>query len=92
VRDSGSFVVHITTRSAWELARASGHYEPRSLAVDGFMHFSGVEQVVAVANAAFSGQGDLELLCVAVDRLDAPLRYERSDAGGESFPHLYGAP
>jgi uncharacterized protein (DUF952 family) len=92
VRDSGSFVVHITTRSAWELARASGHYEPRSLAVDGFIHFSGVEQVVAVANAAFSGQGDLELLCVAVDRLDAPLRYERSDAGGESFPHLYGAP
>jgi uncharacterized protein (DUF952 family) len=30
------------------------------------------------------------LLCVAVDRLEAPLKYERGDAGGESFPHLYG--
>jgi uncharacterized protein (DUF952 family) len=30
------------------------------------------------------------LLCVAVDRLDAPLEYESSDASGERFPHLYG--
>jgi uncharacterized protein (DUF952 family) len=27
---------------------------------------------------------------VPVDRLDAPLRYETSDAGAERFPHLYG--
>jgi uncharacterized protein (DUF952 family) len=85
------FIVHITTRSAWELARSSGRYDPPSLAVEGFIHFSDVEQVVAVANAAFSGQDDLVLLCVAVDRLEAPLRYESSDAGGESFPHVYGA-
>lgn len=73
------------------MARSSGRYEPPSLAVDGFIHFSDVEQVVAVANAAFSGQGDLVLLCVATDRLEAPLNYECTDAGGESFPHLYGA-
>ena len=87
----GDPIVHIITGSAWKLARSSGRYEPPSLAVDGFIHFSGVEQVVAVANAAFSGQGDLWLLCVALDRLEAPLKYEGSDAGGEPFPHLYGA-
>ena len=86
----GRLVVHITTRSAWELARASGRYEPPSLAADGFIHFSDVEQVVAVANAAFSGEPDLVLLCVAVDRVGAPLRYESNNVGGESFPHLYG--
>lgn len=84
-------IVHITTGSAWKLARSSGRYEPASLAVEGFIHFSDVEQVVAVANATFSGQGDLVLLCVALDRLEAPLKYESGDAGGESFPHLYGA-
>jgi uncharacterized protein (DUF952 family) len=84
-------IVHITARPAWEMARASGWLLPPSLAVDGFIHFSEVDQIVAVANAAFSGQGDLVLLCVATDRVEAPLKYESSDAGGESFPHLYGA-
>ena len=44
-----------------------------------------------MANARFAGARDLALLCVAVDRLGAPLRYEVSDAGSEElFPHLYG--
>src|SRR5207248_1457674 len=43
-----------------------------------------------VANAAFRGEHNLVLVCVAADRLDAPLRYESSDAGDELFPHLYG--
>ncbi len=83
-------IVHITTRSAWERAFPMGRFEPASLAEDGFIHLSDVEQVAAVANAAFAGQCDLVLLCVAVDRLAAPLRYESGDPGGELFPHLYG--
>lgn len=86
----GRVIVHVTTRSDWEQARASGTYAPPSLVADGFIHFSDVEQVVAVANAAFGAQPDLVLLCVAVDRLQAPLRYESGEAGSESFPHLYG--
>jgi uncharacterized protein (DUF952 family) len=54
-----SLVAHITTRPAWEAARSSGSYEPPSLARDGFIHFSYVDQVSAVADAAFSGQRDL---------------------------------
>jgi uncharacterized protein (DUF952 family) len=47
--------------------------------------------VVRVANARFAGARDLVLLCVAVDRLAAPLRYEVGDPGSaELFPHLYG--
>jgi uncharacterized protein (DUF952 family) len=84
-------ILHITTRAAWDAARAAGRYEAPSLATEGFIHLSDPEQVVRVADARYSGVPDLVLLCVAADRLAAPLRYERSDAGEERFPHLYGA-
>jgi uncharacterized protein (DUF952 family) len=84
-------ILHITTRAAWEAARAAGRYEAPSLATEGFIHLSDPEQVVRVADARYSGVPDLVLLCMAADRLAAPLRYERSDAGEERFPHLYGA-
>ncbi len=48
--------------------------------------------MLRVANARFTGTSGLVLLCVAVDRLTAPLRYEIGDPGSEElFPHLYGA-
>ena len=84
-------ILHITTRPAWEAARAAGRYEAASLASEGFIHLSAPEQVVRVADARYSGTPDLVLLCVAADRLDAPLRDEVSDAGEETFPHLYGS-
>jgi uncharacterized protein (DUF952 family) len=87
----GGLIFHITTRPAWEVAESDGGYEAPSLAAEGFIHFSDIDQVVAVANAAFSGARDLVLVCVATERLDAPLRYESSDVGDELFPHLYGA-
>jgi uncharacterized protein (DUF952 family) len=85
-------ILHITTRAAWEAARAAGRYEAPSLAAEGFIHLSDPDQVVRVADARYSGVPDLVLLCVAPERLAAPLRYETSDAGEERFPHLYGAP
>jgi uncharacterized protein (DUF952 family) len=85
------FIFHIATSSAWVRARAVGAYEPPSLAADGFIHFSDIDQVVRIANIAFRGAQDLVLLCVATERLRAPLRYESSEKAGEGFPHLYGA-
>jgi uncharacterized protein (DUF952 family) len=47
--------------------------------------------VLRVANARFAGTRDLVLLCVVVQRLRAPLRYEPGEPDGdELFPHLYG--
>jgi uncharacterized protein (DUF952 family) len=84
-------VLHITTRSAWKQALASGRYEAPSLHADGFIHFSAADQVTTVANAAFSGVRDLVLVSVATDRLTAPLKYESSETDNERFPHLHGA-
>ena len=65
---------------------------PAAYDADGFIHLSTAAQVVRVAHARFAGARDLVLLCVAADRLAAPLRYERGDPGSdELFPHLYGA-
>jgi uncharacterized protein (DUF952 family) len=86
----GGEILHITTRAEWEAAQSSGRYAPPSLAAEGFIHFSDAAQVARVAAARFAGVPDLVLLRVPVDRLDAPLRYETSDAGAERFPHLYG--
>jgi uncharacterized protein (DUF952 family) len=70
---------------------AAGRYVAAGYEGDGFIHLSTPEQVVRVANARFAGVGDLVLLCVAPDRLSAPLRYEVGDPGStELFPHLYG--
>lgn len=43
-----------------------------------------------MANAIFHGQPDLVLLCIAVDRLTAPLDPDGLEAGEEDFPHIHG--
>jgi uncharacterized protein (DUF952 family) len=79
---------HVTTRSAWTAALASGSYHPPSLDTEGFIHFSGDKQWLTSANRFFRGQAGLVLLVVRADRLCARLVYESAD--GEQFPHLYG--
>jgi len=79
---------HITTRAAWQRARATGSYQPASLAAEGFIHLSTDKQWLAVANARYRGQHELVLLSVRDDRLDSELRFEEAD--GQRYPHLYG--
>ncbi len=86
-------VCHITPHEAWEAGLAAGVYRDASLDAQGFIHCSTPEQVVPVANAIFRGQAGLALLCIAPEKLAAPLVYEPSPEDptcGQRFPHLYG--
>ena len=83
-------ILHITQRAAWEAARQAGSYPVPPLAPQGFIHCSRPDQVIRVADAIFRGQPDLVLLCIAVDRLTAPLYSEGPAEGEEDFPHIYG--
>ncbi|MGZ4177900.1 MAG: DUF952 domain-containing protein [Solirubrobacteraceae bacterium] len=84
-------IFHVTTRAEWDAATRAGSYVPAGYEAEGFIHLSDPGQMVRVANARFAGVADLVLLCVAVDRLAAMLRYERGDPGSDGlFPHLYG--
>ncbi len=86
-------ILHILIRSEWDRAVRLGTYSPKSLAAEGFVHCSTVNQVVPTANAIFRGQRDLVLLCIDERRLEATLRFEpgvHNTAGDTLFPHVFG--
>jgi uncharacterized protein (DUF952 family) len=87
---SAQTILHITSPEAWAAAQRTGRVSAPSLEDEGFIHCSTARQVVATADRIFAGQGDLLLLEVDPERLDAPLRFERATDVGDEFPHIYG--
>ena len=85
-----TMILHITRRADWQNARETGAYAAESLAEQGFIHCSTPQQVTPVADFLFRGQRDLVLLCIAEQRLGAPVKYENLEGGEELFPHVYG--
>ncbi|MCW5771086.1 MAG: DUF952 domain-containing protein [Rhodospirillaceae bacterium] len=84
-------IYHICKRTEWAAAERAGRYEGSSQdRADGFIHFSGADQVVASAAKHRAGQAGLVLLAVDEAKLGAALKWEAS-RGGALFPHLYGA-
>lgn len=96
-------IYHISTRDAALEARRHGEYRVESLASEGFIHFSGLHQVLGVAEKFYAGQHGLVLLVVDVPRLKAELKYEApvhpavssskplpGPSADQFFPHLYG--
>ena len=87
---SNETIYHICRRAEWEAARAAGSYAGSSQdRADGFIHFSGADQVVASAAKHRSRQSDLVLIAVDAAALGTVLRWEASRGGG-LFPHHYG--
>jgi uncharacterized protein (DUF952 family) len=88
-------IYHLLAREQWAAAARARSYAPPSLAAEGFIHCSTLEQLAATANDFFRGTRNLVVLCIEESRLSALLRFETpagaSDArAGERFPHLYG--
>lgn len=88
---AGDSIYHICRAEEWAAAQAVGRYEGSSQdRADGFIHFSGRDQVVGSAAKHRAGQDGLVLLRVDPERLGDALKWEPS-RGGQLFPHLYGA-
>lgn len=85
-------IVHITTRADWQAAQQAGEYRHSSLTTDGYIHCSlpSEDQLLAVANAHFTGQADLVVLVIDPLLLTAPVKAEESQGSGVFFPHVYG--
>jgi len=91
-------ILHITSRSEWLAAQASGGYVAPSLASEGFIHCSQLHQVLPVAEKFYRGLHGLVLLVIDQARLTAALKWEAPAEGGpppgvvegDSFPHIYG--
>lgn len=80
-------LLHITERSSWEAARATGTYEMstrgRTLDEVGFIHCSLRHQLPQVARMLYSDcdPADLVVLVIDSERVTAPLRYEPPEPG-----------
>lgn len=91
-------ILHITSRTEWETARSKGKYIADSLAIEGFIHCSTLNQVMQVAEKFYKGQSDLVLLMIEPTLLTSDLKWETPSGGtpppgvpeGELFPHIYG--
>ena len=88
-RSAGAEVLlHIAEPDDWD--DADTHYRPPSLAAEGFVHLSTVDQVEATTRRHYAGRTGLLLLRIDASALgDAELRWEAAPEGG-TFPHLYG--
>jgi uncharacterized protein (DUF952 family) len=85
-----AIIFHITTADAWQAAQAQASYTADSLASEGFIHCSKLEQIVATANHYYAGQRGHLLLAIAPGRVAAEVRFENTSGGTELFPHIYG--
>jgi uncharacterized protein (DUF952 family) len=84
-------ILHATSRDSWSAAQAQGAYAADSLAGEGFIHCSKVDQILRVANVLFRGRHGLVLLVIDPGRLTSELRWEPgADLTTERFPHVYG--
>lgn len=84
-------IYKILPAATWSEANEIGLFRGSVIDLsDGFIHFSGADQVVETAAKHFAGQRDLLLLYVDVKSLGDGLKWETS-RGGALFPHLYGA-
>lgn len=91
-------IFHITSRAAWDDAQQRGDYRSESLATEGFIHCSTLEQVLPVAENFYKGQSGLILLAVEPALLSSVLKWEAPSGGtpppgasdGDPFPHVYG--
>lgn len=86
-----NYLLHITTKTAWNLAQYLGEYSAASLATEGFIHCSTPAQVAATAERFYAGQHGLILLVLDPTRIQPEVKYEPgTDKPDELFPHVYG--
>lgn len=83
-------VYHILPQDDWLKAQSDGAYQPSSLAAEGFIHCSYIDQVLRSAHAYFKGHTDLVLLWIASEKVSAEIRDEDLAGEGMCFPHIYG--
>ena len=82
------FVYKICSKFEWQEVKTKGQLtgSKKDLA-DGYIHFSGDDQIIGTLNKFYKNQKDLILLKVDTLKLDHLVWEQASD--GTMFPHLY---
>jgi uncharacterized protein (DUF952 family) len=84
------FVYKICTKSEWQEIKNIGKLTGTKKDLeDGYIHFSGEDQVKGTLKKFYSNQKDLMLLKIDTLKLDHLIWEQASD--GNMFPHLYSS-
>lgn len=83
-------IYHVTHKTDWLKAEQEGFYEAPSLAIEGFIHASKINQVAGVLKRYFKDQEDLLVLHIDEHKLTSVFTYEFSASVNEEFPHIFG--
>ena len=84
------FVYKICTKSEWQEIKDRGQFVGSKKDLeDGYIHFSGEDQVKGTLKKFYSNQKDLMLLKIDTLKLDHLIWEQASD--GNMFPHLYSS-
>jgi uncharacterized protein (DUF952 family) len=82
------YIYKIIDKNEWQKVKEKGSYSGSKKDIeDGYIHFSGEEQVEGTLKKYYSNQADLILLKVNTLKLDHLIWEQASD--GNMFPHLY---
>ena len=82
------YIYKIIDKNDWYKVRISGSYSGSSKDIeDGYIHFSGEDQVLGTLKKYYKNEKNLVLLKVETLNLDHLLWEQASD--GNMFPHLY---
>ena len=86
----GPIIYKICDAALWREAERTRLFHGAGIDMqDGYIHFSGPDQVVETAAKHFAGAADLVLVAVDASALGTALKWEPSRSGA-LFPHLYG--
>ena len=84
------FIYKISTKSEWQEVKNKGELKGSKKDLeDGYIHFSGEDQVEGTLKKFYSNKKDLILLKIDTLKLDHLLWEQASD--GNMFPHLYSS-
>ena len=84
------FIYKICTKSEWEEIKGKGQLTGSKKDLeDGYIHFSGADQVEGTLKKFYTNQKNLILLKVDTIKLDHLFWEQASD--GNMFPHLYSS-
>jgi len=84
------YIFKIIDKEEWQKVKETGIYLGSAKDIqDGFIHFSGEEQVKGTLEKYYSKQKNLVLLKVETLKLDHLIWEQASD--GNMFPHLYSS-
>ena len=82
-------IYHIVLKSEWKQQIDLPEYTAASMAIEGFIHASNLEQIAATLSRFFASEmGNVVILKIDTTLLLPKLVYE--PAGDELFPHIFG--